>query len=61
MRLLGIAVVLGGWVLAVSGLFITASNLGRAIFAGLGILVSLFGSLGILNKYYVARAIWKNQ
>ena len=61
MRILGILLVLGGWAMAVSGLFITASNLGRAIFASLGILVSLFGSLGILNKYYLARAIWKNQ
>ena len=61
MRILGIAVVLGGWLLAVSGLFITASNMGRAIFACLGIMVTLAGSLGILNKYYLARAIWKNQ
>ncbi|MBI1871053.1 MAG: hypothetical protein HYS07_07670 [Chlamydiae bacterium] len=59
MRLIGILFVLGGWVLAMSGLFMTSSNAGRLIFACAGIAVSIFGILGILNRYYLARAIWK--
>ena len=61
MKILGLAVVLGGWLLAVSGLFISSSNMMRAIFACAGIAVSLAGSLGILNKHFLAGAIWKNQ
>ena len=59
MRLIGVACLLGGWLLAVSGLFITSSNGGRIVIACLGIALSLYGSLGILNGYYLERAIWK--
>ena len=59
MRLLGIAFALGGFALAVGGLFITGHNFGRAIFACLGIAVSLVGSLGIINRYHLSKAIWK--
>jgi hypothetical protein len=59
MRLVGLGLVLGGWVLAVGGLFITSSNAGRAVIACVGIAVSLAGSLGVLNNYYLARANWK--
>lgn len=59
MRLIGILVILGGWVIAVSGLFVTSSNMLRAVIACAGIGVSIFGILGIINKYYLARAIWK--
>ena len=59
MRLLGIACVLGGWAVAMSGLFLTTAATGRILMAVLGIGVSLYGSLGILNGYYLERAIWK--
>ena len=59
MRLIGVACVMGGWVLAVAGLFLTASNTGRILIACAGIALSLCGSLGILNGYYLERAIWK--
>jgi hypothetical protein len=59
MRIAGIGIILAGWLLAMSGLFITTSNMGRAIIACAGIAVSLFGNLGVLNKYYLARANWK--
>ena len=59
MKLVGVPCVLGGWLLAVSGLFITPSNGGRILIACLGIAVSLYGSLGVLNGYYLERAIWK--
>ena len=59
MRLIGVLCVLGGWVVAVSGLYLTASNGGRMVIACLGIAISLYGSLGILNGHYLERAIWK--
>ena len=59
MRLIGVLCVLGGWAVAVGGLLITASTPGRLIFACLGIALSLYGSLGVLNGYYLSRAIWK--
>ena len=59
MRLAGLGIVLAGWALAVAGLFITSSNMGRAIIACAGIAISLFGNLGVLNSYYLARANWK--
>ena len=59
MRIIGLLLCVGGWVLAMSGLFISSSNSVRAIFAVVGILVSVSGSLGAINKYYLDRAIWK--
>ena len=59
MRIVGLILILGGWAIAVSGLFFTSANSGRLLFAVAGILVSLFGILGVLNKYYLQRAIWK--
>ena len=59
MRLIGILCVMGGWMVAVGGLFVTSVAPGRAIIACAGIALSLFGSLRILNGYYLERAIWK--
>ncbi len=59
MRLVGVACVLGGWLLAVAGLFISSSNVIRTVIACAGIAVSLYGSLGVLNGFYLERAIWK--
>ena len=59
MRILGLAIVVGGWVIAMAGLFITTSNAGRILFCVAGISVSLIGILGVLNSYFLQRAIWK--
>lgn len=59
MRIAGLAVNLLGFAIAMSGILITKSHATQAIIASVGICVSLFGILGILNKYYLARAIWK--
>jgi len=59
MRLTGLICIVGGWVIAVAGLFLMTSNSGRLLFASGGILVSVFGILGVLNRYYLGRAIWK--
>lgn len=59
MRLVGVLCVLAGWAVAMSGLFLTSANGVRIVIACAGIGISLFGSLGILNGYYLERAIWK--
>ena len=59
MRLIGLLLVLGGWLISVAGLLLTSSVLARGIIACAGIAVSIFGILGVLNSYYLARAIWK--
>ena len=59
MRLMGLGFVVGGWALAVAGLFWSSSVAIRAIVACAGIGLSLYGMLGVLNGYYLERAIWK--
>ena len=59
MRLIGVLVILGGWALAVGGLLVTSATPARLLIACLGIGVSLFRILRILNGYYLERAIWK--
>ncbi len=48
LKLLGIAVTLGGWFVTVAGLHITPSVGGRLIFALAGIGISLGGVIGVL-------------
>jgi hypothetical protein len=48
MKLVGLAVALGGWFVTVAGLHITTSNGGRLVFALAGIAISLIGVLGVL-------------
>jgi hypothetical protein len=48
MKLLGLAVALGGWFVTIAGLHITTSVGGRLIFALVGIAVSLVGVIGVL-------------
>jgi hypothetical protein len=59
MRIAGLLINIAGWLIAMSGLFLTQSNSVRIILACVGIGVSLFGILGVLNKFYLDRAIWK--
>ena len=59
MKVLGVLCAIGGWLVAVGGLLVTSSTMVRGVLACLGIALSLYGSLGVLNGYYLARAIWK--
>ncbi len=59
MKAIGVVVSLLGWLIAVGGLTITASTGGRLVFCLVGILVTLFGILGLINKAHVKEAIWK--
>jgi hypothetical protein len=59
MILIGILVTLLGFVISVLSLTLTSSVGGRLVLVVLGLAVSLFGIIGVLNKYYLKNAIWK--
>ncbi len=59
MRIFGILLNLAGFAVALSGLFITSSNAGRAIIALLGIAISLTAIFGVINPFYQKSANWK--
>ncbi len=59
MRLLGILIVLAGWLVTLGGLIYTDSNTARGIVACAGITLSVIGILGVLNCHYLKKAIWK--
>ena len=48
LKLMGIAVALGGWFVTIAGLHITTSVGGRLVFALVGIVITLVGVLGVL-------------
>ena len=55
----GVGVVLLGFVLSVLGLGATSSVGGRLIFVLGGIGISLVGIIGIINRAFVQKAIWR--
>jgi len=59
MILIGLLVTLFGFVISVLSLTLTSSVGGRLVIVLLGIAVSLFGIVGLLNKHYLKNAIWK--
>lgn len=60
LKLLGIAVALGGWFVTIAGLHITTSVDGRLLFALVGIAVSLIGVLGVLPVAFGKRLTGKS-
>ncbi len=59
MKLAGLALVIIGWLLPVATLPYTQSLKVRFVLALIGIGISLFGILGVLNKEHLKKAIWK--
>jgi len=59
MRILGILLALGGWLLPVLALSMTQSTGARFGVCILGIIISLVGILGVLNPAHQANAMWK--
>ena len=56
---IGLIVTLLGFVIAVMGLGMTSSVNMRMIMALVGIAVSLFGIMGLINTAYNKNAIWR--
>ncbi|OLC29783.1 MAG: hypothetical protein AUI91_12020 [Acidobacteria bacterium 13_1_40CM_3_56_11] len=59
MRLVGVLLALAGWLLPIVALSLTQSTGGRFVATVLGIIISLVGILGVLNKAHLEHAIWK--
>ena len=59
MKIVGVLVVLAGWLIPVVGITITQSTSVRFALAVLGIAVTLFGILGMLNKAHLKSALWR--
>ncbi len=59
MKLVGILMVFGGWLLPVVALTFTQSNMVRLILALVGIVITLVGIMGVLNKAHMKSAVWK--
>ncbi len=59
MLLLGLLITLLGFLLSVIGLGMTSATGARLTLAVVGILVSLFGIIGLINRAYLKNAIWK--
>jgi len=59
MILVGILLTLLGFVISVLSLGVTSSVGGRLAMVLVGLAVSLFGIMGVLNKAYLKNAIWK--
>jgi hypothetical protein len=59
MVIAGIVVTLLGFLISVFSLGATASMTGRLIMVLVGIAVSLIGIIGVLNRSFNAKAIWR--
>ena len=57
----GILVTLAGFAIAVASLGLTPSVNARLLIVVLGLAVSLFGIIGVINKAYLKNAIWRKQ
>jgi hypothetical protein len=57
--LIGLVVTFLGFLISLFSLAITSSTGGRLVLVLLGLGVSLFGIIGLLNKHYMKNAIWK--
>ena len=59
MAFAGIVVTFVGFLIAASSVGVMSANGGRLVMVLVGIAVSLFGILGILNPAYQKDAVWK--
>ncbi len=59
MILIGIIVTFLGFVIGLLSLTLASSVSGRLVVVLFGLAISLFGILGLLNRAYINKAIWK--
>jgi len=60
MRIVGVLLALVGWLIPVVGITMTQSTSARFILALVGIAVTLYAIMGVLNKAHLKNAIWKS-
>ncbi len=59
MMILGLLITLLGFLISFASLGMTTSVGGRMTMVLVGILVSLFGIIGLMNKAFLKNAIWR--
>jgi len=59
MALAGIIITLLGFLISVFSLSATASTPGRLVIVLIGLAVILVGIIGVLNRAYMSKAIWR--
>jgi hypothetical protein len=59
MKLIGLAMAVIGWLMPVLALVLTQSTIARLVVCLLGLAISLFGILVVMNKAHLKEAIWK--
>jgi len=59
MVIAGIVVTLLGFLITIASLTLSASVGGRMVIVLIGLCVSLFGIIGVINQAYLKNAIWK--
>lgn len=57
----GILITLLGFIISLLSLPMTASVNGRLVIVLIGLAVSLFGIMGVINRAYLKNAIWRKQ
>jgi len=60
MKLMGLLLAVAGWIVAMTAILLTQSNGARLGIVSLGIAISIFGILGVLNPAYLKHAPWKS-
>ena len=59
MKIAGLVVTLLGFLISVGSLGATSSVGGRMVMVLVGIAVSLVGIIGVLNRAFLSKAIWR--
>ena len=59
MTIAGVVITLLGFLIAVGSLGATSSVGGRMVMVLIGIAVCLFGIIGVLNRVFLSKAIWR--
>jgi len=60
MKIMGLLLLIGGWIIAVAGLLVTDSNGMRLIMALVGFGTTIVGLMTV-NKGHMEHAIWKGR
>ncbi len=58
MKIVGLIVILAGWLIAVSSVAVPGVT-AQILVAALGFVVALAGIIGVLNQAHLKNAIWK--
>jgi len=59
MKLAGLIITLLGFLIAVFSLSLTDAVMGRLVIVVIGLVVSLIGIIGVMNRAHNANAIWR--